>query len=64
MTTIEITISPTGESKLQTKGFFGDSCQSASRGLENALGLRKSETLTSDYFQQLHEIPNHLRQEE
>jgi hypothetical protein len=37
---IEVIVSPTGETKLQTKGFAGASCQQASKFLEAALGLR------------------------
>lgn len=48
---IRIDISPTGESQLQTSGFTGKTCQEASRFLERALGLKTSETLTSEYFQ-------------
>jgi len=48
---IQIDISPTGESQLQTSGFTGKTCQEASRFLEQALGHKTSETLTSEYFQ-------------
>ncbi|WP_397570407.1 DUF2997 domain-containing protein [Schlesneria sp. T3-172] len=45
---IEITVSPKGETTLQTKGFTGESCRQASRQLEAALGLRLTERLTSE----------------
>lgn len=48
---IRIDVSPTGESQLQTSGFTGKTCQEASRFLEQALGHKTSETLTSEYFQ-------------
>lgn len=50
---IQIDVSPTGESKLQTSGFSGKPCQEASRFLEQTLGEKTSETLTSEYFQSL-----------
>jgi hypothetical protein len=49
---IEVIVSPTGETKLQTKGFAGASCQQASKFLEAALGLRASEQLTAEYHAQ------------
>ncbi len=49
---IEVIVSPTGETKLQTKGFAGASCQDASKFLEAALGLRASEQLTAEYHTQ------------
>ena len=49
---IEVIVSPTGETKLQTKGFAGASCQDASKFLEAALGLRASEQLTAEYYAQ------------
>ncbi len=52
--TIEITVSAKGETKVETKGFTGIDCQRASRNLELALGVRESESLTSDFYQQAH----------
>lgn len=49
--TIEITISPTGESKVETKGFSGSSCRDASRFIEQALGQRTDEKLTAEFYQ-------------
>jgi len=49
---IEIIVSPKGETKLETKGFSGSSCQAASRLLEQALGSRTGETLTAEFHQQ------------
>ena len=48
--TIEVIISPTGETKVQTKGFTGSSCRDASRFLEEALGVSTGEQLTSEFF--------------
>ncbi len=48
---IEIVISPTGQTTVETKGFTGASCQDASRFLEHALGTRTAEKLTADFHQ-------------
>ena len=47
---IEVVVSPTGETSVQTKGFAGSSCQGASRFLEDALGASTGEQLTSEFF--------------
>lgn len=49
MTKIEVVISPTGETRITTLGYSGSDCQTASRFLENALGIREKETLTSEF---------------
>jgi len=49
--TIEIVVSPTGQTTVQTKGFTGSSCQEASRLIELALGKRTGEQLTSEFHQ-------------
>ena len=51
MKIIEITISPTGDSKVQTRGFTGGECREASRFIEQALGQRTAESLTSEFHQ-------------
>ncbi len=51
MKTIEIIISPKGESTVTTKGFLGTSCRDASRFLEQALGQRTGEYLTAEFHQ-------------
>ena len=53
--TIEITVSPTGQSSVQTKGFTGSDCREASKFLEEALGQRVNETLTAEF----HESASH-----
>ena len=50
--TIEITVSPTGETRIETKGFQGGACQDASRFLEQALGAKLSANFTSEFYQQ------------
>ena len=47
--TIEVTVSPKGDTSIQTKGFTGGACREASRRLEAALGLRAGEQLTSEF---------------
>ncbi len=48
---IEIIVSSTGQSTVQTRGFSGASCRDASKVLEQALGQRTSETLTAEFHQ-------------
>jgi hypothetical protein len=50
--TIEIIVSPDGQSRVETKGFAGSDCYEASRFLEEALGHRASEQLTPEFYQQ------------
>ena len=49
MKTIELIVAPDGSSRLETRGFAGDACRDASRFLEEALGVRLSETLTPEF---------------
>jgi hypothetical protein len=49
--TIEITVSPQGDTRVETKGFTGDSCREASRFVEEALGRPTSERLTAAFYQ-------------
>ena len=51
MKTIEITVDPKGQVKVETKGFAGGACREASRFVEQALGTRASETLTAEFHQ-------------
>ena len=51
MRTIEIIVSPKGETSVQTKGFAGSSCREASKFIEQALGQRTSERLTAEFHQ-------------
>ena len=52
MKTIEIIVSPQGETRLETKGFAGSSCRDASRLLEQALGTKTNEQLTPEFHAQ------------
>lgn len=50
MKTITVTVAKDGSTKVETKGFTGSSCQTASEFLEKALGSRQSEKLTAEYY--------------
>lgn len=47
---IELLVSRTGETRIETKGFAGSSCQAASQLLEQALGIRQVERLTPEFY--------------
>jgi hypothetical protein len=48
---IEVVVSPTGETTVQTKGYAGADCIQASRFLEQALGVATSDRKTAEYHQ-------------
>jgi hypothetical protein len=50
--TIEITVSPTGEIRIEAVGFVGTSCQQATQALEQALGTRKHFQPKPEYHRQ------------
>ncbi len=52
MKTIEIVVSPSGQTQIETKGFIGGECREASRLIEQALGQPTSEQLTPEFYQQ------------
>ncbi len=60
--TIEIIVTATGESTVQTKGFAGTSCREASRFIEEALGTRTEEQLTAEFHQTQASQHDHLEQ--
>jgi len=47
---IVIKVAPNGATEVRTEGFSGNSCQKASQFIERALGSRKSEQLTQDFY--------------
>ena len=49
--TIEVVVSPDGQTTVQTRGFAGDACRHASKALEQALGLVEREQLTAEFHQ-------------
>jgi len=63
MKRIEIIISPTGQSRLETKGYSGSECTLASRFLESALGSTRNEQRTSAYFEVSQQNDTHLKEE-
>lgn len=58
---IEVIVSPQGETRVETKGFVGSSCRHASQFLEQALGIKSSESLTAEFYQQ-ESAQQHLQQ--
>ena len=52
---IKVTVSPKGETKLETVGFSGSECQNASRDFERALGVSTGEQLTGEYYTESNE---------
>jgi hypothetical protein len=58
---IEVVVSPTGETTVQTKGYAGADCLQASRFLEQALGVCATDNKTAEFYhaaqtqQQVHE---------
>ena len=54
MKSIEIVVSPKGESRVETKGFTGSECQKASQFLEMALGKQTNASLKPEFYAQTH----------
>jgi hypothetical protein len=48
---IRVIVSPTGEAKVETRGFSGGECREASRFVEQALGRPVGEQLTPEFYQ-------------
>ena len=48
---IEVIVSPTGETSVQTKGFAGPDCLQASKFLEQALGVTTQNQHTVEFYQ-------------
>ncbi len=46
---IEIIVLPTGETRLETKGFTGEECREASKFVELALGAAAGEQMTAEF---------------
>ncbi len=61
MRTIEITVDPKGQTRVETRGFTGSSCREASHFLEQALGRATGETLTAEFYQN-QTTEQHIRQ--
>lgn len=54
---IEITVSPKGETTLQTKGYTGGDCLQASKFLEQSLGIATADHKSGEFYQ-----PNSVEQ--
>jgi hypothetical protein len=50
MQIIEITVAAHGGTRVETRGFAGASCRQASAFVEQALGQRVNEHLTSEFY--------------
>lgn len=50
MNTIEIIVAPDGKTRVETKGFVGNTCRDASRFIERALGHVEQEQLTAEFY--------------
>jgi hypothetical protein len=50
MKIIEIVISPSGQTRVETRGFAGAACRQASEFLEKALGRSIGEQLTGEFY--------------
>ena len=57
--TIEIVVTPTGQTQVQTRGFVGSECRQASQFIEQALGKRTQEQLTAEFHQQADQQQSH-----
>ena len=61
--TITLTISPKGETKVETSGFTGQSCKDASKFIETALGRKTAEQFKPEYYTtNNHNQPTEVRQ--
>ena len=52
MQTIEVTISPSGDVKVETKGVVGKGCQALSQAIEDAIGATVDNRKKPEFFQQ------------
>jgi hypothetical protein len=48
---IEVLVSKTGETTVQTKGYAGGECLNASKFLEQALGIVSVDRKTTEFYQ-------------
>lgn len=59
---IEVTVSPKGETSIQTKGYSGADCLQASKFLEQALGVTINNKHTAEYYQTSTSTQQELKQ--
>jgi len=62
MRRIEIIVTPEGDTSVHTRGFSASNCREASRYLEEALGKRAGERLTTE-FHLAHHVDQQARQQ-
>ena len=55
MKSLEVIITPKGETKIETRGFQGPSCREASRALIQALGIQTEERVTGEFWATEHQ---------
>ena len=48
---IEVVVSPSGQTTVQTKGYAGADCLRASKFLEQALGVVAADRTTAEFYQ-------------
>ena len=53
MKIVQITVSPKGDTAIETKGFTGSECQKASQFLTAALGRKAKEKLKPEFHQEV-----------
>jgi hypothetical protein len=58
---IEVTVSLTGETTVQTRGYAGTDCLQASKFLEQALGVIATDRKTAEYYQPI-PVEQHVQQ--
>jgi len=58
---IEVTVSPQGETTVQTKGYSGAECLQASKFLEQSLGLAVTDHKTGEFYQ-MEQVKQQLQQ--
>jgi hypothetical protein len=58
---IEVTVSPQGETTVQTKGFVGSECRQASQFIEQALGVTLQDRNTAEFYAEV-EVQQHAQQ--
>jgi hypothetical protein len=58
---IEVTVSPQGETTVQTKGYSGADCLLASKFLEQALGVPTQERKTAEFYEEA-AVEQHVQQ--
>lgn len=64
MKVIELIVSPTGQTRLETHGFQGSECREASRFLEATLGKPTSEILKEEFHETESRETNYLQERE